>query len=74
VRTLTEFEGECRAAGQQLVDRLAGDAGVTTETRLVDGAPAEALAELARETDAVEIVVGSHGMGRFAAALRRPTR
>jgi len=69
VQQLTEFEDDRREAGQQLVDRLAGDAGVDTETRLVDGAPAEALAELARETNAEEIVVGSRGMGRFAAAL-----
>ena len=69
MQTLTDFEDESRAAGQQLVDRLAGDAGVDTDTRLVDGAPAEALAELARETGAEEIVVGSRGMGRFAAAL-----
>src|SRR5215212_7501731 len=33
------------------------------------GAPAEALAQLARETEAEEIVVGSRGTGRFAAAL-----
>jgi nucleotide-binding universal stress UspA family protein len=39
------------------------------ETRLIDGPPAAALAELAHKTDADEIVVGSRGMGRFAAAL-----
>jgi nucleotide-binding universal stress UspA family protein len=69
VETLTEFQADCRAAGQKLVDGLTRDGGVDTETRLLDGPPAEALAELARETDAEEIVVGSRGMGRFAAAL-----
>jgi nucleotide-binding universal stress UspA family protein len=66
---LSEVDDERHAAGRQLLDRLAAHAGVDTETRLVDGAPAERLAELARETDAEEIVVGSRGMGRFAAAL-----
>ena len=68
-RAVSALEDERHAAGRQLVDRLAADAGVDTETRIVDGAPAERLAELARETDAEEIVVGSRGMGRFAAAL-----
>ncbi len=68
-RAVSELDDERRAAGQQLVDRLAADSGVDTETRVVDGAPAERLAELAREADAGEIVVGSRGMGRFAAAL-----
>ena len=67
--TLAELNDERRAAGRRLVDRLAGDAGVDTDTRIVDGTPAEALAELAWETDADEIVVGSRGTGRFAAAL-----
>ncbi|HET6549089.1 MAG TPA: universal stress protein [Solirubrobacter sp.] len=68
-RAVNDLEHERRAATQELVERLAGDAGVNTEARVVDGAPAEALAELARETEADEIVVGSRGMGRFAAAL-----
>jgi nucleotide-binding universal stress UspA family protein len=69
LETLDEFESERRAAGQKLVDGLVEDAGVDTETRLLDGAPAEAMAELAREVDAEEIVVGARSMGRFAAAL-----
>jgi nucleotide-binding universal stress UspA family protein len=69
VETLNEFEAERRAAGQKLVDGLAREAGVDAETRLLDGAPAEALAELARAVDAEEIVVGARGMGRVAAAL-----
>lgn len=64
-----ELDDERRAAGQQLVDRLADDVGVESETRVVAGVPAERLPELARDTDAEEIVVGSRGMGRFAAAL-----
>ena len=51
------------------MDGLTRDAGIDTEMRLLDGRPAQALAELARETNAEEIVVGSRGMGRFAAAL-----
>jgi nucleotide-binding universal stress UspA family protein len=68
-RAVDQLDDDRHAAAQELVDRLAGDVGVETETRVVDGAPAEALAEVARETDADEIVVGSRGMGRFAAAL-----
>jgi len=68
-RAVIDLDDERRAALEQLVERLAGDAGVDTQTRVVDGAPAEALAELARETGAEEIVVGSRGMGRFAAGL-----
>jgi nucleotide-binding universal stress UspA family protein len=55
--------------GQDLVDRLARDIDVTSEARLTDGPPEVALAELAREVDVDEIVVGSRGLGRFVAAL-----
>jgi len=68
-RTIGGLDEERRAAGQELVDRLAGDVGADTETRVLEGAAAECLAELARETQADEIVVGSRGLGRFAAAL-----
>jgi nucleotide-binding universal stress UspA family protein len=68
-RTMTGLDEELRAAGQELVERLANDVAVKTETRVLDGAPAERLAELARDWRADEIVVGSRGMGRFAAAL-----
>jgi nucleotide-binding universal stress UspA family protein len=68
-RAVAEFDDERRASARQLVDRLAADAGISTETSVLDGPPAERLAELARENDADEIVVGSRGIGRFAAAL-----
>jgi nucleotide-binding universal stress UspA family protein len=68
-RTLSELEDDRRAGAQELVDRLAGDVGVEAETVVLEGTPAESLAELARERGADEIVVGSRGMGRFAAAL-----
>jgi nucleotide-binding universal stress UspA family protein len=58
-----------RAAAQTLVDRLAAGVAVETETRVLDGSPAERLADLARETGADEIVVGSRRKGRVAAAL-----
>jgi nucleotide-binding universal stress UspA family protein len=68
-RTIDGLDEERRAAAQELVDRLAGDVAVDTETRVLEGAAAERLAELARESHADEIVVGSRGLGRFAAAL-----
>jgi nucleotide-binding universal stress UspA family protein len=68
-RAVTELDDERHAEGRELTERLAGDVGVETQTRILDGAAAESLAELARETDVDEIVVGSRGMGRFAAAL-----
>ena len=68
-RVLVELDADRQTADQELVDRLAADVPVDTETRLVVGSPAERLAELARESAADEIVVGSRGMGRFAAAL-----
>jgi nucleotide-binding universal stress UspA family protein len=66
---VSELEAERRAAALQLVDRLVGDAGCEADGTVVDGTPAERLADLARKHDADEIVVGSRGMGRFAAAL-----
>jgi nucleotide-binding universal stress UspA family protein len=68
-RALTELDHDRHSAGEELVDRLAGDIRVDTKTKVVDGPPAERLAELARESQADEVVVGSRGMGRFAAAL-----
>src|SRR6185503_6705241 len=58
-----------RTVAQELVDRLAGDLAVESESLVVDGFPPERLAALADEREADEIVVGSRGLGRFAAAL-----
>jgi nucleotide-binding universal stress UspA family protein len=68
-RAVPRLEEERDAAARELVDRLAGDVDVATETQVVEGSPAEALSDLARKSEADEIVVGSRGMGRFAAAL-----
>jgi nucleotide-binding universal stress UspA family protein len=68
-RGLTELAGERRRIGEELVERLAGDVDVETATSVLHGPPANCLAELGRECQADEIVVGSRGMGRFAAAL-----
>jgi nucleotide-binding universal stress UspA family protein len=68
-RAVSGLDDDRHADGQDLVDRLSGDIRVDTEAMVVDGPPAERLAEVARERDADEIVVGSRGMGRFAAAL-----
>jgi nucleotide-binding universal stress UspA family protein len=68
-RAVAGLDDDRRAAARELVERLAADVDVETETRVVEGAPAEALSELARESEAAEVVVGSRGMGRFAAAL-----
>jgi nucleotide-binding universal stress UspA family protein len=42
---------------------------VRLEVELVDGSPAEALVSAARARDALEIVVGSRGLGAIRAAL-----
>jgi nucleotide-binding universal stress UspA family protein len=68
-RGVSGLRGERREAAQELVDRLAGDVAVDTETRVLEGDPAECLAQLARESGANEIVVGSRRTGRIAAAL-----
>ena len=67
-RSVGGLEVDC-AVARQLVDRLAGEVAVDAEPRVVEGAPAERLSELARASDAEEIIVGSRGLGRFAAAL-----
>jgi nucleotide-binding universal stress UspA family protein len=55
--------------GRQLVDQLVGAYAGDAEPVVLEGAPAERIADLARERDADEIVVGSRGLGRFNAAL-----
>ncbi len=68
-RAVSGLREERREAGQELVDRLAADVAVDTETHVLEGTAAERLAQLARESGADEIVVGSRGTGRLAAAL-----
>jgi nucleotide-binding universal stress UspA family protein len=68
-RGVSGLRSERREAAQELVDRLAGTVAVDTETRVLEGDPAERMAQLARESGANEIVVGSRGTGRIAAAL-----
>jgi nucleotide-binding universal stress UspA family protein len=60
---------ERRRAAGELLERLAGDVDVATTIEIVTGPASERLAAAAREHDADEIVVGSRGLGRFAAAL-----
>jgi nucleotide-binding universal stress UspA family protein len=45
------------------------DAGVSFDTRVVDGEPAAAIMELADEVDAVMVIVGRRGRGGFAELL-----
>jgi nucleotide-binding universal stress UspA family protein len=60
-----------RRREQEILDELADvDLGdVTIEIELVDGRPAEALVREARTRDALEIVLGSRGLGPIRAAL-----
>ena len=66
---MMELADERRAVAQELVERLAGDLSVEAEPVVLDGFAPERLAALADERQADEIVVGSRGLGRFAAAL-----
>ena len=60
---------EYRDIAQQLVNQMVGAYAKGAEPVVLEGSAAERLAELARERDAAEIVVGSRGLGRFSAAL-----
>jgi nucleotide-binding universal stress UspA family protein len=66
---LYDMAGERRQIARDLVERLADDVECEAEPQVVEGSPALALAQLARETGVDEIVVGSRGLGRFVAAL-----
>ena len=55
--------------GQQLVEQLVGAYAEGAEPVVLEGSVAERIAELAREREVDEIVVGSRGLGRFSAAL-----
>lgn len=63
--SLDQHMGRGRAA----LDALLPDLADTFERELVQGHPATAIADLARSRDADAIVVGSRGLGRFAAAI-----
>lgn len=60
---------EYREIAHQLVNQMVGAYAKGAEPVVLEGPPAERIAELARERDAEEIVVGSRGLGRFSAAL-----
>lgn len=66
---MSELNDERHAVARELVDRLADELAVESEPIVLDGFPPESLARLAEERQADEIVVGSRGLGRFAAAL-----
>ena len=66
---LAEFTPHRHKSALELVDRLAGRVDVDTDTVVLEGSPAGHLAELAREHDADEIVVGSRRLGRLGAAI-----
>jgi nucleotide-binding universal stress UspA family protein len=56
-------------AGLDRLVQLAKRHGLAAEAALVEGRPAEALAALARERGAAEIVVGTHGHSRLARTI-----
>jgi nucleotide-binding universal stress UspA family protein len=67
---ITALDDAQQEAAEQLLERIAVEAGVEeTERRVVIGFPAERLADLADEERAELIVVGSRGRGAFKAAF-----
>ena len=60
---------EYRDIAHQLVNQMVGAYAEGGEPVVLEGPPAERIAELASERDATEIVIGSRGLGRFSAAL-----
>jgi nucleotide-binding universal stress UspA family protein len=60
---------EYRDIAHQLVNQMVGAYAQGAEPVVLEGSAAERIAELARDRDAEEIVVGSRGLGRFSAAL-----
>jgi nucleotide-binding universal stress UspA family protein len=60
---------EYRNIARQLVNQLVATYAKAAEPVVLEGSPAERVAQLARDRDADEIVVGSRGLGRFSAAL-----
>jgi nucleotide-binding universal stress UspA family protein len=68
-RAIAGLDDVHRDIARQLAEQQSAVSGLDATAEVRDGRPAEVLAELARETGADEIVVGTRGMGRFAAAL-----
>jgi nucleotide-binding universal stress UspA family protein len=68
-RAVVGIDDVRRDIARQLVEQQSAIAGVDATPQVLEGRPAEALAELARQGNAHEIVVGTRGLGRFAAAL-----
>lgn len=56
-------------SGLERLARLAEKHGLAAEPALIEGRPAEALAALARERGAAQIVVGTHGHSRLARTI-----
>ncbi len=69
VAKVMAVSGVARDIAEQLVEQLVATHAPGAEPVVLEGRAAERLAELAREKDADEIVVGSRGLGRFNAAL-----
>ena len=61
--------GGHRDIAHQLVTQLVNAHAPGSEAVVLEGPVAQRLADLARERDAEEIVIGSRGLGRFTAAL-----
>lgn len=56
-------------SGLERLARLARRNGLVAEPAMIEGRPAEALAALARERGAAQIVVGTHGHSRLARTI-----
>jgi nucleotide-binding universal stress UspA family protein len=66
---VSELNDKRHAIAQDLVDRLVDGLPVDAEPVVVEGFAPDSLVAVADERGADEIVVGSRGLGRFAAAL-----
>lgn len=69
VAQLAAIIDERRILADQVVNQLVGAYAPGAEPVVLEGSAAARIAELAREREADEIVVGSRGLGRFSAAL-----
>jgi nucleotide-binding universal stress UspA family protein len=68
-RALAGLNDVHRDIARQLAEQQSAVAGIDATAEVRDGRPAEVLAELARQSSADEIVIGTRGLGRFAAAI-----